>query len=187
MTRDNRVQVYVSDAELARLNDMADQADKSVSHLCRDAILEYTDRDRTERIESEVRDMHDKMDRVLALVNDGHAHTSGSAKHESVPDKARKIAEVIRERHTTPVRAEDVEIAIEDYAGADDRTLKKYKSQLKKRGLLYEHPVSPVWTDDKSEWVEWQEAASIGRDLHEVLEPYGMHAEEYDQIAEAIQ
>jgi len=182
VTRSNRVQVYLSDEERAELDRMADAAGKSVSHLCRDAILEYTDRDRAERIEAEMGEVHDKLDRVLTLVDSGHAHTSGP-KHESVPDKARKVAEVIQERHDSPVKNDDVEIAIEDFAGADDRTLKKYKSQLKKRGLLYQHPVSPVWTTDKREWVEWQEAASIGRDLHEVLEPYSMTAQEYDEIA----
>lgn len=186
MSRDNRVQVYLDDDELAQIKRWADKSGTSVSHLCREAILEYIDRDRAERIEHEVREMNDKIDRVLSLVDGQHTHTR-DPKQQSVPETAREIARTIYRNHEMPVRNDDVELTIEDLGGADDRTIEKYKSQLKKRGLLYKHPVSPVWTDDKRQWVKWQEDATINQDVHETTQEYGMSTTEYTQLAEEVE
>jgi len=90
--RDNPVTVYLTDEEKHKLNEWCDTVDKSLSTLCREAIREYTDRDRTERVEHEVRDINDKLDRVLTLIDGEHTHTSGMDKTTSVPAKAREIA-----------------------------------------------------------------------------------------------
>ena len=184
-SRDTPVTVYLTSDEKAKLDDWASETDKSLSHLCREAILEYTDRDRTERIEHEMRQVNDKLDRVLTLVDGEHTHTrGGDSRTQSVPEKTRTIARRVYENHEMPVKMTDVELAIEDIAGADDRTLGKYKEQLKKRGLLYEHPNSPVWTDDETEWVQWMENAHVRVDVHEVTQPYAMSTTEYTQLAE---
>lgn len=185
--RDVPVTVYLEPAEKSKLEKWSDKSGKSLSQLCRDAILEYTDRDRTERIESEVRKLDDKLDRVLTLIDGQHTHTPGDSEPQSVPEKARSIARRLYENHEMPVNQTDVEIAIEDIAGGDDRTLEKYLSQLKKRGLLYEHPVSPVWTDEKEEYVTWVESARHNPDVHEVTQEYGMSTTEYTQLAEEIE
>lgn len=183
--RDNPVTVYLTDEEKAKLDRWADKSGKSLSHLCRTAILEYTDRDRAERVEHEVREVHDKVDRVLSLIGDEHTHTRQSdSRTQSVPETAREIARRLYQNHEMPVRGMAVERAIEDLGGADDRTVAKYKEQLKKRGLLYEHPTSPVWTDDKAQWVEWTESAYHDVDLHEVTQDYGMSTTEYARLAE---
>lgn len=183
--RRNPVTVYLTDSEKQKLETWADEVDASLSHLCREAIREYTDRDRTERVEHEVRDINDKLDRVITLLDGEHTHTSGPDKTTSVPDKARQIARRLYSNHDTPIQTADVDLAIEDIAGGDDRTVGKYHDQLKKRGLLYEHPNSPVWTDTKSEWVEWVEGAYHNPDVHEVTQEYGMSTTEYTELAEA--
>jgi len=186
--RDNPVTVYLTDDEKAKLERWSDKADKSLSHLCRDAILEYTDRDRTERVEHEVREVHDKVDRVLSLMDSQHTHTQGGdSKTQSVPETARAIARRIYRNHDAPFEGSDVELAIEDLGGADDRTKDRYMEQLKKRGLLYEHPNSPVWTDDKAEWVQWVESAYHEADVHEVTQEYGMSTTEYTRLAEEVE
>lgn len=181
--RDNQVITYLDDGEYSQLKEWSETTGKSMSHLLREAILEYTDRDRTARIE-------DKVDRVLSVLDeDEHTHTRRSASsnpQKSVPEKARLIVERIRSNHDMPVKGKDVEIAIEDYAGGDNRTLDKYKSQFKKRGLLYEHPVQPVWTDEKTEWVKWVENATVAKDVHEWTDEYDMDTEEYNEIAAEV-
>lgn len=182
--RDTPVTVYLTPAEKAKLDEWASESDKSLSHLCREAILEYTDRDRTERIEHEVRAIDDKLDRVLTLIDGEHTHTSAPDKTASVPEKTRSIARRLYRNHEMPVKTTDVELAIEDIAGADDRTVAKYTEQLKKRGLLYEHPNSPVWTDEKEQWVVWVENAYHNPDVHDVTQEYGMSTIEYTDLAE---
>lgn len=183
--RDNPVTVYLTDSEKQKLDEWSDAVDKSRSHLCREAILEYIDRDRTERVEHELREVHDKVDRALTLLDGEHTHTSGGDKTTSVPEKVRKIARRLYRNHEPPVKTQDVELAIEDIAGADDRTVAKYRGQLKKRGLLYEHPNSPVWTDQKEQWVGWVEGAYHNTDVHEVTQEYAMSTTEYTKLAEA--
>lgn len=182
--RDNQVKTYLTDKENAKLERWAEKVAKSKSELLRDAVLEYTDRDRVERVEHEVREVNDKIDRVLSLIDGEHTHTRGSDSTQSVPEKARAIARRLYRNHDVPIQTTDVEFAIEDIAGADDRTVEKYKQQLKKRGLLYAHPTSGVWTDDKAQWVEWTEAAYHNADVHEVTQEYGMSTTEYTQLAE---
>jgi hypothetical protein len=142
--------------------------------------MEYLDHDRTARVE-------EKVDRVLTLLEDSeHTHTSDSSQ-QSVPQKARDIARRIYQNHETPVQGKDVEIAIEDIAGGDDRTIEKYKEQLKKRELLYAHPLQPVWTDSKQEFVRWAEGATVNSDIHEITDEYGMDTDEYSKIATEIE
>ena len=66
--RDNPVTVYLTDGEKADLEQWADESGKSVSELSRQAIREYTDRDRFERIE----DNYD-----LSILYVGHRIPSG--------------------------------------------------------------------------------------------------------------
>lgn len=184
--RDNPVKTYLSDEEEKKLEQWADEVDKSKSELLRDAVMEYTDLDRYERIEHDLNQLTEKVDRVLTLVDGEHAHTKGSDRTTSVPEKARTIARRLYKNHEVPVKTKDVELAIEDIAGGDERTVSKYKDQLKKRGLLYEHPNSPVWTDDQSQYVKWVEGAYHNPDVHEVTQEYGMSTTEYTQHAEEI-
>lgn len=182
--RDNQVKTYLTDKENAKLERWADKVDKSKSELLRQAVLEYTDRDRVERIESEVRDLHGKVDRVLSLVDGGHTHTQGN---KSIPQKAREIAETIYQNHTMPIKDTDVELVIENIGGGDERTLEQYKNQLKKRELLFEHPNSSVWTNDKQKWVKWTENAYHNPDVHEVTQEYGTSTTEYIEITEELE
>jgi len=183
--RDNPVTVYLTDQEKQKLSKWSEEVDKPISQLAREAILEYTDRDRTERVEHEVRDVNEKIDRVLSLLDGEHTHTSGGQK--SVPEKVREVARRLYQNHSMPVKDKDVEIAIEDIAGGDDRTVEKYKRQLKKRELLFAHPNSPVWTDEKEQWVGWVEGAYHNPDVHEITQDYGLSTTEYANIAGKIE
>lgn len=182
--RNNQVKTYLTDKENAKLERWADKVDKSKSELLRQAVLEYTDRDRVERVESEVQQLHTKVDEVLSLVEGGHTHTRGN---KSIPERTREIAQTIYENHDIPVKDTDVELMIENIAGGDDRTVEQYKDQLKKRELLFEHPNSPVWTDEKQEWVTWVENAHHNPDVHEVTQGYGIGTTEYTELAEEIE
>jgi|APHM01.1.fsa_nt_gi Ribbon-helix-helix protein, copG family. len=188
--RDNCVTTYLTDAEKAQIEEWAEKADKPVSQLLRDAILEYTDRDRVRRMEGKVEDLEEKIDRVLVEIDSEHTHTrsnSRDSRQQSVPETTREIADIIYTKHSLPVSVEDLEIVIENNAGGTARTVRQYKSQLKKRGLLYEHPAGNVWTDNKQTWVEWVEHTPGEASVIEVVDGYGMTTDEYDKIAERIQ
>jgi hypothetical protein len=181
--RCNQVITYLDDAEYQQLQEWSDTTGKSMSHLLREAILEYTDRDRTARIE-------EKVDRVLAQFGETeHTHTwnmDPPKPQKSVPDKAREIARRLYSNHEMPVKGTDVELAIEDIAGGDTRTVAKYKDQLKKRGLLYEHPVQPVWSDEKTQWVKWVENATVSGSVLDWTTEYGIETDEYEKIASEV-
>lgn len=185
--RDNPVTAYLTDGEKKKVKRWSDELDIAQSELVRRAVKEFTDRDRYERIEHEMGEVHDKLDRVLASLDGEHTHTSGEPKTQSVPEKARSIAQRIYRNHESPVKATNVELAIEDIGGGDDRTIETYKNQLKKRELLYEHPNSGVWTDEKEQWVSWVENAYVNPDLHDVTQEYGISTTEYTQLAEKIE
>jgi len=162
--RDNRRVTYLSDTEERRLVEFADEADESVSRVMRDAIREYTDLDRAARVEDKIRDLDEKMDRVVGLLEDGGTHTHKDddrsddrvTKGSPAVEKARRIHRRLVNNHEEVIKSDNVERAIEDIAGADDRTLRKYKGIFRDRGLLFEHPGDrPLWTTETDIWADW--------------------------------
>jgi hypothetical protein len=181
--RSKQLKIYVTEAEMKQLKEWKEQTGKSLSELGREAILEYTDHDRTRRIE-------EKVDQLLECIDHSEAgtHTHTNANTNSVPETARAVVDHIYSEYEAPIKDDDVEIAIENIAGVgDERSIDNYKSQFKKRGLLYEHPNSPVWTDDKTQWVTWVENATVDPDINERTEPYKMTRSEYIELAEEIE
>jgi len=175
--RNNRKVTYLTDDEASQLSEWADKSGKSESALLREAVIEYLDNGRGARIE-------EKLDKALTLLEDTeHTHTRDDGGQKSVPEKAREMVRRIHRNHDTPIKGADIEIAIEDIAGGDDRTIEKYKGQFKKRGLLYEHPFQPVWTDSQTEFVKWVEGATI-TDVQDAIADYNMNDVEYHEIAE---
>lgn len=180
--RNNQVITYVTDAEYRQLKEWSDDTGKSMSHLLREAVLEYVDHDRTRRIE-------EKVDRLLEVVDasDAGEHTHTNTGQKSVPEKARAVADHIYQQYDAPIKADDVEVAIENIARVgDDRSVEKYKQQLKKRDLLFAHPHQPVWTDNKEEWVGWVEGASVGGDVPDEIDDYRMDRSEYVELVEEL-
>jgi len=173
--RDNPVKTYLTDTEKQRLEDWADEADKSQAQLLREAVLEYLDHDRTARIEGQVRELSAKVDDVLAQFDADTSHT-----HTAQSDSLTTAREIVRrlQRNNDEVMKDDAVVkAIEDYAGIDDRTIRKYKRLFRKRGLLFEHPGDrPLWTTETDMWGKWvNQYANLngGQDaVEDVLEPY---------------
>jgi hypothetical protein len=178
--KSEQVKAYVTPAEKKQLKEWAAETDQSLSSLVRQAVLEYTDRDRAARIE-------DKLDRVLdSLGDDAHTHTARPG--NSVPEKTRAIADHIYQHYDGAIKGDDVELAIENIAAVGDaRSVRKYKKQLKKRNLLFKHPNQPVWTDDKEQWVGWVEGAYVDVDLNDVTDPYNIDAGEYADLVEELE
>jgi len=105
-----------------------------VGYHVEQALQEYIDTDRYARIE-------DKVDSVLAHVSDGGgAHTHTTTQASETVERARQIYRRLADNHGLVVKDGDVIRAVEDIAGADDRTVQKYKEVLKRRSLLFEHP-----------------------------------------------
>lgn len=147
------------------------------------ALKEYMDKDRYARVE-------DKLDRVLAHVSDGGgSHTHKTSSGSGTVERAREIYKRVANNHGLVVKDDDLVRAVEDIAGADDRTVNKYKGILKRRGLIFEHPAdSPVWTTDREKWVSWVEN-HVDNDptlsIPDVIEDYGMTTDRFNELAEA--
>ena len=160
-----------------------------MGRLVERALIEYMDTDRQARLEHDHERIEKKLDTVLATLSERpttHTH-KGHASPTTVTEKAETVAAKIRDMGNTVFPVADVEKAIKDVAGADDRTLDKYKAEIKDVGV-YEHPSSDsgVWTVDKSEWVSWVENyidTVPDADIMDVLEPYPVSFDEYDRMA----
>lgn len=177
--RDNPITTYLSDEEKSKLQQWSREVEKSQAQLLREAILEYLDHDRTARIEDKVRDMDEKLNDVLAHLDETTAHTHTPAMSDSL-ETARKMIRVIQRNTDNPdgiVKNDDLVKVIENHAGVDDRTIRKYKSIFRRRGLLFEHPGdAPLWTLETDIWCDWlKQYANLngGRDAaEEAVEPY---------------
>lgn len=158
MRRDNPVTTYLSDDEKADLQQWAEKTEKSQAHLLREAVLEYLDHDRTARIEDEVREVNAKLDDVLAQLDSDDTHTHTPSMSDSL-ETARKMIRVVQRQTDNPdgiVKDDNLVQVIENHAGVDDRTIRKYKDIFRRRGLLFEHPgETPIWTLQSEQWVEW--------------------------------
>ena len=79
------------------------------------------------------------------------------------------------------VKDVDVKRAIEDVAGGDPRTMEKYKTMLRERGLLYEHPSeSAVWTAEPDRWAKWSTSyvdSVPTAELREICDDYPHNAD----------
>ena len=147
------------------------------------ALKEYIDHGREARIE-------EKVDKVLAHVSEQPTtHTHKQRGSETV-EKVRRIQQRLTSNHGTIIKAPDVDRAIEDIAGADDRTLAKYKRMLKRRSLLFAHPGdSGVWTPEQERWVKWCEdkidnEPELG--VHDLTDEYAIEYDEYLNTAEEV-
>jgi len=160
--RDNRKVTYLTDEEAAQLSEWSDEAGKSESALLRQAVLEYLDHDRAARIEEKVDAMQETLAEVQAQLNPDGAHTH---KHDTPmksttdsTEKARQIVRRLQSNQDDVMKDDAVTRAIEDIAGIDDRTIRKYKQLFRKRGLLFEHPgETPTWTTESDVWLSWMQ------------------------------
>jgi len=158
--RNNRVVTYLSDEEERQLNEWADASGKSHSALLREAVLEYLDHDRAARAEEIARENQELLEELHSLVADDGTHThkdqGGMRRGSDSLETARQMVRRLQSNHDGIIKADDVDRVIEDMAGVDERTLRKYKDIFRRRGLLYEHPgQSAVWTTDGNHWLEW--------------------------------
>lgn len=159
-SRDVVKKTYLTPSEAAQLSEWATETGKSESALLREAVLEYLDRDRAARVESKIDDLADELSEVRALLSDGDAHThkpeTGMNQASPSVEKAREMVRRIQRNNGDVIKTEDIERAIEDYAGADGRTIRKYKRIFRRRGLVFEHLGDrPLWTVDTDQWFEW--------------------------------
>lgn len=182
--RDNPVTTYLSNDEKKQLKEWSKETEKSQAHLLREAVLEYLDHDRTARVEEQIRDVNDKLDLVVTQLENG---TENTHKATDKVEKARLIYQRVESNHGEVIKQNDLERAIEDIGGATDRTIESYKELLKRRGLLFAHPASNVWTAERDTWVEWCES-KINNDpeaeVMDLIEDYDITVEDYDKVAE---
>lgn len=159
-SRDVVKKTYLTQSEASQLSEWAAEVNKSESALLREAVLEYLDRDRAARIEAKVDQLAADLEDVQAALSDEttHTHTAETGMNQDTPsiDRARNMVRRIHDNHGDVIKTEDIERVIEDYGGADERTLRKYKRIFRRRGLVFEHLGDrPLWTTDTDQWLKW--------------------------------
>lgn len=128
-----------------------------MGRLVERAMIEYMDHDRAARLEEDHEELFDRLDTLeAALRGGGPTHTHTNTGGSETVEKTRRIVSRLQRHHDDTCKRDDVERAIEDIAGGDERTLEKYLRQLKRRGHAFEHPLpqSPVWFLDDDTWLE---------------------------------
>lgn len=153
------------------------------------AMREYMDNDRYERLADGQDETHAKLDEVLALLADAdgtHTHTA-DVSPTTVSEKRDLIAAKLRDRDAPVMPERDVIEAIEDVAGGDERTITQYKEKLRTSGQAYDHPSSDssAWTVDAEQFAGWALAEFESRPdatIRDILEPYAMDSVEYEQL-----
>jgi len=153
------------------------------------ALIEYMDNDRYDRIETNQEETHKKLNRILSALGDDadtHAHTA-DVSPTTVSEKRDVIAAQLNERDT-PVLSERVVVdTIEKIAGGDERTIRQYKDALRRSGEVFDHPSSDssAWTTDREQFATWALAEYDSRpdaSIADILEPYAMDPNEYERI-----
>lgn len=124
------------------------------------ALKEYMDHDRHARIEEQVKENTDLLKDLKATLSDSaeHTHTSDDGhvtQASPTVQKTREIADRLNKHYASGLNESELERAIKDIAGSDDRTLRKYKQELRERGHAYEHPSdeSEAWFIDRGPWL----------------------------------
>jgi len=153
------------------------------------AMREYMDNDRYERVEANQEETHEMLNAVLATLGDAddtRTHT-GDVTPTTVTEKRDIIAAKLRERDAPVMPARDVVDAIEDVAGGDDRTVRKYQDALRRSGEVYDHPSSDssAWTTDAEQFASWALGEFESRpdaSIRDILEPYAMDPNEYERL-----
>jgi hypothetical protein len=161
--RNNRVVTYLTDEEAKLLSEWAEETSKSESSLLREAVLEYLDHDRTARLSEQLDRIEEKVDGLATHSETETTHTHkepGGMNQSSGSDAVRGLFSLLQQRHGDQHIIQDSEVtrAIEDERGTDPRTVRRWKSRLRDRGLLWEHPGQDIWTDDRAEWLDWLKA-----------------------------
>lgn len=148
------------------------------------ALSEYMDRDRFARVEERL----ESIEARIASMGGSHTH-----KRTETVEKAEKIAEELGELGQIVIPQDKVHRAIENVAGADDRTVRKYEKQLKRHGFAYEHPAEtdrPAWTLEREQWITWAENHIDNNPtahILDVIEPYPMDFDEFDRATETVE
>ena len=160
------------------VEDVEGQKHGEIGRHVENALKEYMNEDRQARLEKNQHEMQEQLHDLRTLLTESdstHTHKTNAGCNES--DLVTEIHQQIVHNHDEAVKDEAVEQAIIDVAElpvGDPRTIRRYKQNLRKRGLLYEHPGEPpIWTDDREMWVNWANstAASVG-DLESAVDPY---------------
>lgn len=145
------------------------------------ALKEYVDQDRLTRVEENTNEILGRLDEI------GGSHTH---KASETLAKVERIADRLHNIDRTVVPGDKVTRAIERGPGGDDRTVRKYKRQLKRQALAYEHPSdSDVWTLDRDQWIKWavehvNNNPAVTR--MDVIEDYPIEYDEIERLASEV-
>ena len=183
-SRDNRVQVYLSDEEKRQIKEWADATGKSASTLCREAVLEYTDHDRAARLADRMDDIEAELaalkDAVTDATGEKKKHTNDGEEKSTTVRRTHEIAKALYDNYGDTTHEERLDLHIENIAGGSDQTIDKYHKQLKKRQLAFEHPSdhSQVWYLDREVFADAlvsyaKQTPAPEQTAKSILEPYG--------------
>jgi hypothetical protein len=160
------------------IEDVEGQKHGEIGRHVETALNEYMNEDRQARVEQNQHEMLEQLEALRTRLDEQestHTHTAETGCTDT--DQVAAIHERIVNKDKGAVKDDLVEEAIVTVAElpvGDDRTIRKYKQRLQKRGLLFEHPGEPpLWTADRDLWANWATREATSRnDLETTVEPY---------------
>jgi len=164
------------------VEDVEGQKHGEIGRHVENALNEYMNEDRQARVEQNQHEMMEQLEALRTRLDEQQStHTHKDKPGCTSPSLVEAIHDRIVNNNDSGAGKDDVvERVIEDVAElpvGDERTIRRYKRKLRKRGLLYEHPGEPpIWTTDTDLWATWATGeANSENDLEAAVEPYPAH------------
>jgi hypothetical protein len=184
--RDNREVTYLTDEEVAGLNEQAERAGKSKSMLIRAAVREYLDLDRGDRVERKLAELTDEVADLRALVEADQTHTpkmAGLSEVSAITNGGRPdeyTAENVADADPPPTNA-SVTRKVEYLAALVENRAEKRLHRQKFR----DKEVLSTWAyadEDRADALVEKTIAELGLKQHPAGNPLYVTPEEHDRL-----
>ena len=161
------------------VEDIEGQKHGEIGRHVENALREYMNKDRQARLEKNQHEMIEQLEELRTAVESDagtHTHTAetGCTDSDLVTDIRDRVVNSTDSGAVKDDVLEEAIVTVAELPVGDDRTIRKYKRRLRKRGLLFEHPGEPpLWTDDRDLWTRWVSTESNSREQAEqICAPY---------------
>jgi len=185
--RDNRVVSYFTDEEVAKLSKWSEDTGKSQSNLVREAVREYLDLDRGDRIERQLAELTDEMEDLRTLVEgeQTHTHSNGGLSSTSAATDGGNTQCVYTPENIDTADPPKTNAAVTrkvDYLAAKVRARNE---KVIHREKFREKDVKNLWDyadGDRADGLVMKTIDRLGFKQHPEIEPLYVPKEEYDAI-----
>lgn len=187
--RDNRAVTYLTDEEVSKLKETSNEVGKSQSTLLREAVREYLDLDRGDRVERQLAQLTDEVADLRTALEADQTHTHSNGGLSSVSHATDGGIEYTAENvdEVSPPKTNAAVTKKVDYLAAKVRARKEQRLHREK---FRELEVKKVWDyadDDRADALVQKTIDRLGFKQHPQGLPLYMDADEYDLIEQELE